>query len=35
MVGEAGARGCEAADYPREASACESHKLGGGGAKPP
>ena len=27
--GGAGVRGREAADYPREASACESQKLGG------
>ena len=27
--GGAGMRGCEAADYPSEASACEGQKLGG------
>ena len=31
--GGAGVRGCEAPDYPREASACEGQKLGG--LKPP
>ena len=29
--GGAGARGCEAGDYPCEASACEGQELGGGG----
>ena len=29
MIGGAGARGCEAADYPRKASACEGQELGG------
>ena len=29
-IGGAGMRGYEAADYPREASACEGQKLGGG-----
>ena len=29
-IGEAGVKGCEAADYPCEASACEGQKLGGG-----
>ena len=28
--GVAGARGCEAADYPREASACEGQEYWGG-----
>ena len=32
-AGGAGARGCEAADYPREASACEGQKLRG--SRPP
>ena len=31
--GAAGVRGCDAADYPRKASACEGQKLGG--PKPP
>ena len=30
----AGVRGCEAANYPGEASVCEGQK-GGGGLKPP
>jgi len=29
MIGGAGARGSEAADYPREASACEGQESGG------
>ena len=29
MIGGVGARGCEAADYPREASVCEGQELGG------
>ena len=33
MIGGAGMRDCEAADYSREASACESQELGG--LKPP
>ena len=31
MIRRAGVRGCEAADYPCEASVCEGQKLGGGG----
>ena len=31
MIGGAGAKGCEAADYLCEASACEGQELGGGG----
>ena len=30
----AGMRGCEAADYPRKASACKGQKLGGGVSPP-
>ena len=33
--GGASMRGCEAADYPGEVSACEGQKLGGRGAKGP
>ena len=33
MIEGAGMRGCEAADYPHEASACEGQELGG--LKPP
>ena len=33
MIGGAGMRDCEAADYSCEASACESQELGG--LKPP
>ena len=29
MIGGAGVRGCEAADYLRETSACKGQKLGG------
>ena len=32
MIGGAGARGSEAADYPREASACEGQESGGPGS---
>ena len=30
----AGVRGCEAANYPRKASACKGQKLGGGAKAP-
>ena len=29
MIGEAGAKGCEAANYPHEASACKGQEFGG------
>ena len=32
MIGEAGMRGFEAADYPRQVSMCEGQELGGGGS---
>ena len=32
QLGGAGVRGCKAANYPREASACKGQKLGGGSA---